>query len=324
MLIKWWWSFITCFLCFALCSVTLTSLEVALLLWLEGSGATITWVFSRVGEFPLGRLCWGARVGAGRGLYFDGSGSAESESLGKVRERMLQGRSSVSNLTFPCCPTLSISNKATKPFGLCPKPGLAETLGFVLVGDGLFPRDAEPCWDTSGGDTEGGGWDWGWLCRMLRSSSLSSKVLSSSLSKGSSSRSKSAKLRLCDSGLLGWVFLGPRLGAGSGVRMALWLSPARTGFSAGGGTSWSSATDREFNPPPQLPPSMSWESLLSPSCFAAASSALAAAAWASASSIPQRTCRRSNEKLYCSEQGGRKEFGQKETILILSLVIITW
>lgn len=264
-----------------------------------------------VGGLPLGRLCRAAGIGAGSGLYLTGS---ESESLGKLRERMLQGRSSVSNPVLPGCPTLSMSSKATNPLGLWAKPGLADRLVLVLGGDGLFPRDADPGWETSGGDTEGGGWGWGWLCRMFLSSSLSSNVLSSSLSKGSSSRSKSARLRLCAWGVLGWVFLGPRLGAGSGVRIALCLSPARTGFNAGGGGSWSSAADKGFFPPP---PSMSWalakHSLFSASCLAAASSALASAARASATSTPQRTLRFSREKSYCWDRHKKKDEDDRQS-----------
>ena len=294
-------------------SLLLACLGVPLLMWLGGSGATITWVLGMVGGLPLGRFCLWAGMGAGSGLYLTGSGSPESESLGKVRERMLQGRSSVSNPTLPWCPTLSMSSKATNPLDLWVKPGLAGRLVLLLGGDGLFPRDTDPIWESSGGDTEGGGWGWGWgwLWRMFLSSSLSSKVLSSSLSKGSSSRSKSARLRLCSWGILGWAFLGPRLVAGSGVRMALWLSPARTGFNAGGRRSWSSAADRGFFPPP---PSMSWalakHSLLSASCLAAAaSSARASAALASASSTPHRTLRLSREKSYCWNRNKRKHKG---------------
>lgn len=80
----------------------------------------------------------------GRGVYLSGSGSPESESLGKVRERMLQGRSSVSNAALPGCPTLSMSRKATNPLGLWAKPGLDERLVLMLGGDGLFPRDVGP------------------------------------------------------------------------------------------------------------------------------------------------------------------------------------
>lgn len=292
----------------------LTGFGAPLLVWLGGSGATMTWVLGIVGGLPLGRFCRAAEMGAGSGLYLTGS---ESESLGKVRERMLQGRSSVSNPALPGCPTLSMSSKATNPLGLWVKPGLAARLVLVLGGDGLFPRDADLGWETSGGDTEGGGW--GWLWRMFLSSSLSSKVLSSSLSKGSSSRSKSARLRLCSWGVLGWIFLGPRLGAGSGVRIALCLSPARTGFNAGGGGSWSSAADRDFFP---SPPSMSWalakHSLFSASCLAAASSALASAALASASSTPQRTLRFSREKSYCWDRSKRKngDDGQSREIRV--------
>lgn len=316
------------FILYVVC--TLTCFGVPLLVWLGGSGETITWVLGMVGGLPLGRFCRGAGMGAGSGLYLTGSGSPESESFGKVRERMLQGRSSVSNPTrLPGCPTLSISSKATNPLGLWVKPGLAGRLVLVLGGDGLFPRDTDPIWETSGGDTEGVGWGWGWLWRMLLSSSLSSKVLSSSLSKGSSSRSKSARLRLCGWGVLGWVFLGPRLGAGSGVRMALWLSPARTGFNAGGRGSWSSAADRSIPPPP---PSMScdWakQSLLSASCLAAASSALASAALASANSTPHRTLRLSKEKSYCSRSrsGGDVQRGHRiiEKRKIINNVRITW
>lgn len=294
------------------CSVMFTCFGAPLLMWLWGSGATITWVLGTVGGLPFGRFCRGVVMG----LYLTGSGSPESESLGKVRERMLHGRSSVSNPVLPGCPTLSMSSKATNPFGLCAKPGLTMRLVLVLGGDGLFPRDSGPLWETSGGDTEGGGWGWGWgwgwLWRMFLSSSLSSKVLSSSLSKGSSSRSKSAKLRLCSWGVLGCVFLGPRLGAGSGVRMALWLRPARTGFIAGGRRSWSSAADWGLFPPlPSASLACAKHFLFSASCLAAASSALASAALASARSSPQRTLRLSREKSYCWDQSD-KERGDKQ------------
>lgn len=280
--------------------LVLTGFGVALLLWLGGSGETITWVLGMVGGLPFGRLCRGAGMGTEWGLYVTGFTSPESVSLGNVRERMLHGRSSVSNPDLPGCPTLSVSSNATNPLGLCMKPGLAERLLLVLGWDELFPCDAEPIWVISGGDTEGGGWGWGWLWRMFLSSSLSSKVFNSSLSKGSSSLSKSARLRLLGWGVLGWVFLGPRLGAGSGVRMALWLSPTTTGFSAGGRRSWSSAAEWGFFPPP---PSKSWalakHFLLSASCLMAAANALASAALASVNSAPQDTLRLSREKSYC-------------------------
>lgn len=290
------------------CITILTGFGVPLLVWLGGSGETIIWVLGTVGGLPFGRLCRGAGMGAGYGTGFV---SPESVSLGNVRERILHGRSSVSNPALPGCPTLSVSSKATNPLGLWMKPGLAERLLLVLDWDELFPCDAELC-VTSGGDTEGGGCGWGWLWRMFLSSSLSSKVLSSSLSKGSSSRSKSARLRLLGWGVLGWVFLGPRLGAGNGVRMALWLSPTRTGFNAGGGRSWSSAAGWGFFPPPL---SMSWawakHSLLSASCLAPAATALASAALALDSSAPQRTLRLSREKSYCWDCSKRKSDGDE-------------
>lgn len=279
----------------------LTGFGAPFLLWMCGSGAKTAWLLGTVAGLPLGRFCRDAGMGAGSGLYLIGSVSPESESFGKVRERMLQGRSFVSNPALAWFTALSMSRKATNPFGLWVKPCLTDRLVFVLREDGLFPRDTEPSWETSCGETEGGGWGWGWLWRMFLSSSLSSKVLSSSLSKGSSSLSKSARLRLCGWGVLGWIFLGPRLGAGSGVRISLWLSPAKTGFMAGGGGS--SAADLGFFPPP---PSMSCalakHSLFSTSRLAAASSALASAALASASSIPQRALRFSREKSYCRDR----------------------
>lgn len=137
------------------CKLMLTIFGAPLLVWLGGSGATITWVLGMVGGLPFGRLCRGAEMGVGSGLYLTGSGSPESESLGKVRERMLHGRSSVSNPALPGCPTMSMSSRATNPLGLWLKPGLAARLVLVLGGDGLFPRD--PLWETSGGDTEGRG-----------------------------------------------------------------------------------------------------------------------------------------------------------------------
>lgn len=146
-----------------MCNIMLTSFGAPLLVLQGGSGATIIWFLGIAGGLPLGRLCRGAGMGAGSGLYLIGSGSPESESLGKVRERMLQGRSSVSNPARPGCPTLFMSSKATNPLGLWVKPGLAVRLVFVLGGDGLFPRDTGPLWETSGGDTEGGGRGWVWL-----------------------------------------------------------------------------------------------------------------------------------------------------------------
>lgn len=280
--------------------VMLTGFGALLLVLLGVSGTTMIWFLGTDDGLPFGTFFWG--TGTGSGLYLSGSGSAESESLGKDRERMLHGRSSVSNPARPWGLTLSMSSKATKPLGLWIQPGLAVRLVLTLGGDGLFPREADPLWGSTGGDTEGGGRGWVWLWRMFLSSSLSSKVLSSSLSNGSSSRSKSARLRLCSWGVLGCAFLGPKLGAGSGVRIASWLSPAKTGFNAGGRKSWSSAAGGGLLPPP---PSMSWtceQSLLSASCLAAASWALASAARASASSIPQRTLRLSKEKSYCWDQ----------------------
>ena len=153
----------------------------------------------------------------------------------------------------------------------------------------------------SGGEIEGGGGGCGWLSSILRSSSLSSKVLSSSLSKGSSSRSKSARLRQCTRGVLGRAFLGPRLGAGSGVRMSVWHSPAKTGLSAGGGGSWS-FPECLF---PSLP-SASWAkpAWVSASCLAAAAAVTLRCYCNAAISCPQRTLLLSREKSYC-----RKAYG---------------
>lgn len=134
--------------------IKLTSFGVPLLVLQGGSGAITIWFLAIAGGLPLGRLCRGAGTGAGSGLYLVGSGSLESDSFGKVRERMLQGRSSAS---YPARPTLFMSSKATNPFGLWVKPALAVRLVLVLGGDGLFSREPEPLCETSGGDTEGGG-----------------------------------------------------------------------------------------------------------------------------------------------------------------------
>lgn len=116
------------------------------------------WFLGIADGLPLGRFFWG--TGTGSAPYLTGSGSPESESLGKDSERMLHGRSSASNPARPGGPTLSMSSKATNPLGLWVKAGLAVRLVVTLGGDGLLPREAEPLWGSTGGDAEGGGRGW--------------------------------------------------------------------------------------------------------------------------------------------------------------------
>ncbi len=133
--------------------------------------------------------------------------SPGSESLGKVSERMLQGRSaSICPWGVPTIPPRSKSRSPTSPLGLWKIPALAR-IGGILLGEV--------------GRCSAGGSGGGWMKRMTAVGTaeysqllLSSSVLSSSLSKGSSSRSKSAKFRLCGAGLLGAGRVSPKYGAG--------------------------------------------------------------------------------------------------------------
>lgn len=216
--------------------------------------------------------------------------SPGSESLGNVSERMLHGRSaSICPWGVPTIPPRSKSSSPTSPLGLWNVPALAWR-GGILLGE-VGRCSAGGSW---GGETD----DCGWLCRIFRNSSLSFSVLSSSLSKGSSSRSKSAKFRVCGAGLLGAGRVGPKDGAGRGMRIALCRRPAKTGFNAGGTTSCSSEGRAFF--PPTNPTSASWAAacLSFSESVRAASAARSSAARALASSSPHWTLRLSRLKSY--------------------------
>lgn len=134
----------------------LTSLGAPLLVLQVGSGAMTIWLLAITVGLPLGRLCRGAGMGAWSWLYLVNSGSLESDSFGNVRERMLQGRSSVS---YPTRPRLFMSSKVTNPLGLWAELGLlaVRLVVWVLGGDGLWSRETETLFEASDGDAGGGG-----------------------------------------------------------------------------------------------------------------------------------------------------------------------